>query len=270
MKTLAQKIRAALLLSTLAAGGIVAVAASTEDAEAGITINLHQACIDQGGSVTMKATAYSAPISDVLFCDFSARASTCPVETRFDMTTKRCVTMKPEASVANDDTACWRSDIPLSKPHAPNACPKGWENGGLSCYGACPSGFNPVGSLCWSGATSAPRPETSAKCGGRESFVAGLCYENVGRSTKPCPDGFNLVGAVCYATCPADFPVTCGAACATSGSTCEKRLIAQITTPMEVAGSVMAAIAAAVGVPALVESTRQLADAYNLKVCPGL
>ncbi|MFO0619528.1 MAG: hypothetical protein U0414_43475 [Polyangiaceae bacterium] len=69
---------------------------------------------------------------------------------------------------------------------------------------------------------------------------------------------------------PGRLPVTCGAACATSGSTCEKRLIAQITTPMEVAGSVMAAIAAAVGVPALVESTRQLADADNLKVCPGL
>ena len=132
---------------------------------------------------------------------------------------------------------CWQVD-----------CPSGYRDDGLYCakpfpawnYG-CPGGMTDIGVSCRKdnyvrGAGTVP----VASCPSGKANDAGLCYE-------PCGEFYNGVGPVCWAnTCPAEFPVDCGAACAKSTGDCTESIIDQTVTTVEFVANV-ASIAAGAG-----------------------
>jgi len=132
---------------------------------------------------------------------------------------------------------CWQVD-----------CPSGYRDDGLYCakpfpawnYG-CPGGMTDIGVSCRKnnyvrGAGTVP----VASCPSGKANDAGLCYE-------PCGEFYNGVGPVCWAnTCPAEFPVDCGAACAKSTGDCAESIVDQTTTTVEFVANI-ASIAAGAG-----------------------
>jgi hypothetical protein len=72
-------------------------------------------------------------------------------------------------------------------------------------------------------------------CGAGLVYDAGLCYPG-------CPQGTSGVGPVCWGSCPAAFPVDCGASCAKTSDACVKGVSSQVLTPLEVVQNIVAAV----------------------------
>ena len=119
----------------------------------------------------------------------------------------------------------------------------------ILCTGGCPTGYTDCGCFCGADTyakSSYPRPPLGTvpdmpSCPSGQEEDAGLCYST-------CPAASNGVGPVCWGGCPSDFPVSCGAMCATSDTVCgletAKILVAVSSVAMNVATAGTAGAAA--------------------------
>ena len=99
------------------------------------------------------------------------------------------------------------------------------------CTPQCPSGMTDIGVSCAKRSYGRTAGKTMA-CGSGLVNDAGLCY-------RPCRRGTTGVGPVCWAnSCPSEFPVACGAACATSSAACAESITNQVTTSLEMVSSI--------------------------------
>ena len=100
------------------------------------------------------------------------------------------------------------------------------------CSPTCPSNMTDIGVSCEKGSYGRGVGTIPSTCGRGEEYDAGLCYENCDAATFG-------VGPVCWSgSCPADFPVSCGAACAVSQNACVNSILKQVLSTTEVAVNV--------------------------------
>lgn len=110
----------------------------------------------------------------------------------------------------------------ICRPDPPNCAALGMNPGvDLSCAKRVSIG-DPVPGVCAAG----------------QQYDAGLCYSR-------CNNGYNGVGPVCWGTCPAAFPVNCGAGCATSQDACAQNTSDQVMSVLEAVANVGLAVATA-------------------------
>jgi hypothetical protein len=109
----------------------------------------------------------------------------------------------------NPGNSCYK-DAALWYPY----CPSGYSNAGPDvCSPNCPAGMTNAGADCTK-QSYGRGAGTAFSCGsGMDTDDAGLCYPS-------CPAGNTGVGPECWTSCPANFPFTCGAACAVSEDAC--------------------------------------------------
>jgi hypothetical protein len=107
-------------------------------------------------------------------------------------------------------------------------CRSGYRPVGSNiCSPVCPGGFRDDGAFCAkeSYGRGAGSPLT---CRAGTELSGAICY-------SPCRPGTTGVGPVCWASCPANFPVNCGAACAVSSAACAFAVLDQVESSSGVA-----------------------------------
>lgn len=162
----------------------------------------------------------------------------------------------------------WKGSYGRGGGAAPTQCSNGQLDAGL-CYSWCASGYSGVGPVCWGGCPSGYAVDgatcrrdvqitTKASygrgagvgrvCSASLEYDAGLCY-------GMCDPGYDGIGPVCWGVCPAGM-VACGAGCASSDAVCAETILNQVTSSLEVAGNIAAAITTFGGSTAVTGATR--------------
>lgn len=162
----------------------------------------------------------------------------------------------------------WKGSYGRGGGSAPTQCAGAQYDAGL-CYPWCAGGYSGAGPVCWGGcpagyatdgATCRRDVQITAKasygrgagvgrvCSAGLEYDAGLCY-------AACDAGYDGVGPVCWGTCPEGM-VACGAGCASSQTVCADTILSQVTSSLEVAGNIAAAITTFGGSTAATGATR--------------
>ena len=126
---------------------------------------------------------------------------------------------RKDASIisANTSSCPWYDACGLTLAKGCSTCPAGYSNDGCTCRKdahifAKKSYGRGVGS--------------SMTCGSGKQYDAGLCYGSCGADYKG-------VGPVCWEKCAGDYPVECGAACATTQTACAEATAEMVETTLE-------------------------------------
>lgn len=123
---------------------------------------------------------------------------------------------------ANNSACPWYDKCGLTFKKGCSTCPEGYRNDGCTCrrdvhvYAKHSYGRG-VG--------------TVPQCRSGLENDAGLCYAS-------CRSSYNGVGPVCWGQCPADYPVACGAACATSKAACGSAVADMVIAPLNSVASI--------------------------------
>ena len=147
---------------------------------------------------------------------------------------------------------CWQS------------CPAGWTDTGAFCHhdgqiigadnsscpwydkcgltfaqgcSSCPPGYANDGCTCRIDPQDVAKNSYGRGAGNLMSCSAGL-EEDAGLCYTPCAAGSNGVGPVCWDQCPADYPVACGAACASSQAACAAAVANMISAPLNAVANI--------------------------------
>lgn len=148
----------------------------------------------------------------------------------------------------------WKFGDPLNDSRMYQRCERDHGRGRCEKWGAvvypkCATGFHAAGCCvcspnCINGMTDIgiscakktyTRQTILPSCGSNKEYDAGLCYTR-------CSRGYNGVGPVCWGTCPSNYPVQCGMACATSSSACASAISSQVLSVLEVVGDIALAV----------------------------
>lgn len=132
-------------------------------------------------------------------------------------------------------------------------CPANYEQATVNtCTPVCPNGMRNDGLYC-AKQTKDRGTATIPTCGSGLESDAGLCY-------PACGNGFSGVGPVCWGTCPADRPVQCGAACATSAAACEAAVGDMVMNTTAVALNILSMAFGGPGVGAAVKAAAKAGE----------
>lgn len=128
---------------------------------------------------------------------------------------------------ASDNSSCpWYDKCGLTFAPGCSKCPSGYINDGCTCRRDV---------HIFAKASYGRGVGTPMSCSSSLQYDAGLCYQH-------CSSGMNGVGPVCWGSCPASIPVGCGAGCAATGGECANQIISQVTSSLEMAGNIAAAV----------------------------
>lgn len=140
---------------------------------------------------------------------------------------------------ANKDKICWKRTHLRGLGKIPDVCEAGEEFSSLQlCFPLCKDGYKGHGPTC---TMSVIPPKTYLRSGKPGKCRPGmeidtlLCYE-------ACKPNYEGTSSLCIKKCPASHPFNCGAACATSATSCAKGIFKMVSS---VAG-VMLKVAAAI------------------------
>lgn len=169
---------------------------------------------------------------------------------------------------------CWKGSYGRTAGEIGRGCPSGFERTGadLLCYPVCRQGFTGVGPVCWqqcpAGSTNLGLScgQVGGSCPAGTTDVLGVCFKasygrgvGVGATCLPgqeqdfqgglcypaCRPGMNGQGPVCWGRCGGDYPVDCGAACATDAAACGFAVFEQVAASADVALNVAALVGTA-------------------------
>lgn len=145
---------------------------------------------------------------------------------------------------------CWKDSYGRRVGTVPRSCDYGSEMDTGLCYKKCSYGYYSVGPVCWANCRSGYDDHGATcyknlfsfyfkatygrgagtiptSCGYNEEYDAGLCYSK-------CKDGYYGVGPVCWKYCRGQASVDCGAACASSSSTCASNIFGLLKSLFDV------------------------------------
>jgi hypothetical protein len=133
-------------------------------------------------------------------------------------------TCRRDASIisANNSACPWYDTCGLTFAKGCSTCPSGYVDDGCTCR-------RDVSIIAKSsyGRTAGQ----SMTCSANLQYDAGLCY-------TPCDPGYSGVGPVCWSSCPADYPVACGALCATSQAECSTAIGNMVSAPLNAVANI--------------------------------
>lgn len=95
-------------------------------------------------------------------------------------------------------------------------CLDSYTGVGPVCWQHCPEGFSDIGVSCRKPHEVRGVGKPVHTCQPDQDQDAGLCYPR-------CGNGYVGVGPVCWRSCPQEFPINCGAACAKSMEACQSK-----------------------------------------------
>lgn len=144
---------------------------------------------------------------------------------------------------ANNSSCPWYDTCGLTFSKGCSTCPAGYTNDGCTCRRdahifAKSSYGRGVGS--------------SMSCGSGKVMDAGLCYNS-------CGTNYSGVGPVCWEKCGGDFPVECGAGCATSSTACAEYTANMVQTTIEAIANITTMVASFGQSAVAISATRTVA-----------
>jgi hypothetical protein len=113
---------------------------------------------------------------------------------------------RKDASIisANNSACPWYDVCGLTFSQGCSTCPAGYINDGCTCR---------RNADIFAKSTYGRGVGTTMSCPAGKQMDSGLCYD-------ACSSKYDGVGPVCWATCGGDYPLECGAACATDANAC--------------------------------------------------
>lgn len=125
--------------------------------------------------------------------------------------------------ISADNSSCpWYDKCGLTFSKGCSTCPSGYINDGCTCR---------KNADIFAKDTYTRGAGSPMTCASGKVEDAGLCYSQ-------CNSGYKGVGPVCWEKCSGDYPVECGAACATSSTACAEKTADMIITTVEAVANI--------------------------------